>query len=116
MEAIVELSEWQARFFEERVAKPQSGDDGVYFREQVFGAVDVLTGALPELEATLGTANFRFFVREFLSVAQPGDALGHSLVAPFLEFLSGRDELRSLDHVQQSIVEARASAYEPSRS
>ena len=69
-----------------------------------------------ELEATIGTANFRFFVREFLSVVQPGDALGHSLIAPFLEFLSGRDELRSLDHVQQSIVEARASAYGPSRS
>lgn len=102
------LSEWQARFFAERVARPESGDAGVYFREQVFGAVDVLNGALPELEATLGTQNFRFFVKEMLASHPPRDALGYSLIAPFLDFLEAREELRAVDHVQRLIADERA--------
>ena len=100
------LSEWQARFFAERVVQPQSGDDGVYFREQVFGAVDVLSGVLPDLEALLGAHNFRYFVREMLSEQQPRDALGTSLIVPFLEFLARRRELRELEHIQQAIAKA----------
>ena len=38
-------------------------------------------------ERWLGEQNFRFFVRELLAVTQPCDALGTSLIAPFLEFL-----------------------------
>jgi hypothetical protein len=104
----MQLSEWQAEFFAERVATPNSGEAGVYFREQVFGAVDVLSGALPDLEATLGAQNFRFFVREMLTVHQPSDALGHSLVLPFLDFLESRDELAELDRVRRAIEDARA--------
>lgn len=87
------LSNRQERFFSERVYDRSSGPDGVYFREQVFGALSVLSEALPEVEASLGEANLRYFVREFLSNAQPRDALGTSLVEPFLSFLRGRPEL-----------------------
>ena len=65
----------------------------MYFREQVFGALSVLSEALPEVEASLGETNFRYFVREFLSSAQPSDAMGTSLVEPFLSFLRARPEL-----------------------
>ncbi|MGB3052966.1 MAG: hypothetical protein WBB42_18330 [Polyangiales bacterium] len=87
------LSEWQARFFSERVSARSSGREGVYFREQVFGALAVLSEALPELEASLGKSNFRYFVREFLSSTSPQDAFGTTLVEPFLSFLEGRPEL-----------------------
>ncbi len=87
------LSDWQARFFDERVCEPASGREGVYFREQVFGALDVLEKALPEVQESLGEQNFRFFVREFLRTTQPCDALGTSLIAPFEEFLKTRPEL-----------------------
>lgn len=87
------LSEWQARFFSERVSARCSGPEGVYFREQVFGALSVLSEALPEVQATLGESNFRYFVREFLSGTQARDALGTSLVEPFLSFLEDRPEL-----------------------
>jgi hypothetical protein len=89
----VHLSEWQARFFSERVSARSAGPEGVYFREQVFGALDVLSEALPEVLASLGEQNFRFFVREFLGTMQPGDALGTSLVQPFLDFLRTRPQL-----------------------
>ena len=94
-----ELQAWQAQFFSERVRVPSSGADGVYFREQVFGALDVLSEALPELQAALGEPNFRFFVRELLTQAQPRDAFGTTLVEPFLRFLLTRPELS--DHPQQ---------------
>jgi len=81
------LSTWQAQFFSDRVCARASGTDGVYFREQVFGALAVLSEALPDLQTTLGEQNFRFFVREFLSTQQPQDALGTTLIEPFLEFL-----------------------------
>lgn len=87
------LAEWQARFFDERVCTPVSGPEGVYFREQVFGALDVLADALPEIQASVGEQNFRFFVREFLRVTQPRDALGTTLVEPFQAFLRTRPEL-----------------------
>jgi len=87
------LSEWQAHFFVERVRDRLSGPEGVYFREQVFGALSVLSEALPEVQANLGESNFRYFVREFLSSSQPEDALGTTLVEPFLKFLEGRPEL-----------------------
>ncbi len=89
------LSNWQVRFFSERVCERSSGNAGVYFREQVFGALAVLSEALPELEDSLGEMNFRYFVREFLSSAQPSDAMGTSLVEPFLSFLRARPELTS---------------------
>lgn len=88
------LSTWQARFFSERVCTQTSGREGVYFREQVFGALAVLSEALPDAQATLGEQNFRFFVREFLNEQQPQDALGTTLVEPFLSFLGARAELR----------------------
>jgi hypothetical protein len=88
-----ELSIWQAQFFLERVCAPSSGRDGVYFREQVFGALAVLSEALPDVQASLGEQNFRFFVREFLSSRQPQDALGTTLIAPFLEFLMAEDAM-----------------------
>ncbi|MBW2160871.1 MAG: hypothetical protein JRH14_13075 [Deltaproteobacteria bacterium] len=87
------LSVWQARFFSERVCTRASGTDGVYFREQVFGALGVLSEALPDVQASLGEQNFRFFVREFLSSRQPQDALGTTLIAPFLEFLLAEDAM-----------------------
>lgn len=87
------LSEWQARFFSERVSAGRSGPEGVYFREQVFGALSVLSEALPEVEASLGESNFRYFVREFLRSTQAQDALGTTLVEPFLSFLEDRPEL-----------------------
>lgn len=62
-------------------------------REQVFGALSVLSEALPELEASLGESNFRYFVREFLRSTQAQDALGTTLVEPFLSFLEDRPEL-----------------------
>jgi hypothetical protein len=65
----------------------------VYFREQVFGALGVLSEALPDVQASLGEQNFRFFVREFLSSRQPQDALGTTLIAPFLEFLLAEDAM-----------------------
>jgi hypothetical protein len=102
----VRLSDWQASFFEERVRKPASGADGVYFREQVFGALEVLSGALPDLEATLGEQNFRFFVRELLVTVQPSDAMGTSLILPFLEFLKKRPELAEIGPVQALVDEA----------
>ena len=97
------LSEWQAEFFERRIETPSSGPDGVYFREQVFGAIDVLSHALPDVEDALGERNFRFFVRELLATTAPRDALGTSLTAPFLEFLASRPELRELESLQQTI-------------
>ena len=81
------LSTWQTQFFSERVCARSSGRDGVYFREQVFGALAVLSEALPDVQAALGEQNFRFFVREFLSSQQPKDALGTTLIEPFLSFL-----------------------------
>ena len=84
------LSDWQARFFEERVETPRSGPDGVYFREQVFGALDVLSSALPEVEEALGAQNFRFFVRELLATTQPTDSMGVSLIPLFQDFLKSR--------------------------
>lgn len=87
------LSEWQARFFSERVSARSSGPEGVYFREQVFGALSVLSEALPEVQSSLGESNFRYFVRELLSSTQVKDALGTSLVEPFLSFLEDRPEL-----------------------
>ena len=78
------LSVWQARFFSERVCTRASGRDGVYFREQVFGALAVLSEALPDVQASLG---------EFLSSRQPQDALGTTLIAPFLEFLLAEDTM-----------------------
>ena len=103
------LSDWQASFFSERVRTPASGTDGVYFREQVFGALQVLSDALPDLEEALGEQNFRFFVRELLATTQPTDAMGTSLIAPFLEFLAEREELASSESVQTSITNARAN-------
>ncbi len=103
------LADWQSAFFAERVAHAASGDDGVYFREQVFGAVEVLSGALPELETLLGARNFRYFVRELLTEHQPKDALGTSLIVPFLDFLETRDELQGLREVEESIQRARES-------
>lgn len=101
------LSRWQARFFTEKVCARSSGRDGVYFREQVFGGLQVLSDALPELYEALGEPNFRFFVREFLTDEQPQDALGTTLVEPFLEFLRDRPELaeipEQLDCVRDSI-------------
>lgn len=87
------LSIWQAQFFSERVCARASGRDGVYFREQVFGALAVLSEALPDVQASLGEQNFRFFVREFLNSRQPQDALGTTLIAPFLEFLLAEDAM-----------------------
>jgi hypothetical protein len=89
------LSSWQLTFFDERARTPASGTDGVYYREQVFGALEVLSDALPEIEEALGANGFRFFVRELLAAAQPTDSLGTSLIEPFLEFLSRRPELSS---------------------
>ena len=85
------LSTWQTQFFSERVCARSSGRDGVYFREQVFGALAVLSEALPDLHEALGEQNFRFFVREFLSNRQPQDALGTTLIEPFLAFLLAED-------------------------
>jgi hypothetical protein len=102
-----QLARWQARFFAERVSARSSGRDGVYFREQVFGGLQVLSDALPELHEALGEANFRFFVREFLTDMQPRDALGVTLVEPFLEFLRVRPELaenpEQLDCIHRAI-------------
>ena len=100
------LSEWQAAFFAERVATAASGREGVYFREQVFGALDVLTDALPELEEALCEQNFRFFVRELLAATQPTDAMAISLIDSFLSFLANREELSGLASVQRLIREA----------
>lgn len=88
------LSEWQAQFFADRVETPASGEEGVYYREQVFGAIEVLAEALPEIAEELGENNFRYFVRELLRETQPKDALGTSLVAPFLNLLRHRPELQ----------------------
>ena len=87
------LSDWQAEFFAARVRTPASGPDGVYYREQVFGALEVLSDALPDVEAALGEQNFRFFVRELLKTRQPGDAMGVTLIEPFLRLLLLRPEL-----------------------
>ncbi len=65
-----QLSAWQAQFFSERVCTRASGPHAVYFREQVFGALDVLSEALPDLQVALGEQNFRFFV------ANDGAAIG----------------------------------------
>lgn len=97
------LAEWQAKFFEERIETPASGADGVYFREQIFGAVDVLSNALPDIEEALGERNFRFFVRELLATTAPHDALGTSLTAPFLEFLASRSELQDVAALQETV-------------
>ena len=88
------LSEWQARFFVDRVQTPASGEKGVYYREQVFGAIEVLSEALPEVVEELGENNFRYFVRELLRETQPTDALGTSLVPRFQAFLKTRPELQ----------------------
>jgi hypothetical protein len=77
--------------FEQWVCAQTSGREGVYFREQVFGALGVLSEALPEVQTALGEQNFRFFVREFLSSRQPQDALGTTLIEPFIEFLLAED-------------------------
>lgn len=90
-----ELASWQAQFFVERVCSPAKGKEGVYFREQVFGALDVLSEALPDLQSALGEQNFRFFVRELLAELQPREAFGTSLIEPFLGFLLARPELSS---------------------
>ena len=103
------LCDWQAAFFAERVRTPASGREGVYFREQVFGALEVLAEALPELEQALGEQTFRFFVREQLATTQPTDAMGASLVAPFVDFLSKREELSGSEPVQALIASARAN-------
>lgn len=104
------LSDWQAEFFEQYVETPRSGADGVYFREQVFGAIDVLSSALPDIADALGEHNFRFFVRELLSTTAPRDALGTSLERPFLEFLASRPELAQLEGLQQTIARRLAAA------
>lgn len=103
------LSDWQARFFAERVRGAASGVEGVYYREQVFGALEVLSGALPDLEEALGEQNFRFFVRELLTQKQPSDAMGTSLIVPFLEFLRARPELAEAERVHE-LVELRLDA------
>jgi hypothetical protein len=87
------LGEWQARFFEQRVLQPVSGPEGVYFREQVFGALAVLEEALPDVLESLGEPNFRFFVRELLATTQPNDALGTTLIPRFLELLETHPKL-----------------------
>jgi hypothetical protein len=111
------LSSWQAQFFSERVRAQSSGSDGVYFREQVFGALDVLSDALPDLQSALGEQNFRFFVRELLQNAQPRDALGTSLVEPFLSFLLNRPELKDhsseLTLVRTTLERVRANSAPP---
>lgn len=101
-----ELQAWQVRFFSERVRTPSSGADGVYFREQVFGALDVLSEALPELRDALGEPNFRFFVRELLTEAQPHDAFGMTLLEPFLQFLLTRPELSEHPQLLQPVRDA----------
>lgn len=103
------LSEWQAEFFEQRVETPRSGADGVYFREQVFGAVEVLSSALPDIVEALGEQNFRFFVRELLTTTAPRDALGTSLERPFLELLATRPELAELDGLQRAVTSRLAA-------
>lgn len=100
------LSRWQARFFTEKVSARSSGREGVYFREQVFGGLQVLSDALPELHEVLGEPNFRFFVREFLADVQPQDALGTTLVQPFLEFLRDRRELAEIPEQLDCIHDA----------
>lgn len=108
------LSDWQASFFAERVQTPASGHEGAYFREQVFGALEVLSDALPELEAALGQQNFRYFVRELLRETQPRDAMGTSLFEPFLSFLQARPELSDqaplLDLVHRALERARENS------
>ena len=94
------LSSWQAEFFAERVETPASGREGVYFREQVFGALDVLSEALPNLLEALGEQNFRFFVRELLRETQPTDTMGTSLIVPFLELVLARPELTEEEMVR----------------
>ena len=101
------LEGWQSQFFAERVASPASGAEGVYFREQVFGALDVLSTALPDLEEALGEPNFRYFVRELLSTTQPTDAMGTSLIPAFLDLLHRRPELSNLERLQVLIAKAR---------
>ena len=64
-----------------------SGPEGVYYREQVFGALQILSDALPEVQEELGEPNFRFFVREFLKENRLADALGTTMVTPFVDFL-----------------------------
>lgn len=103
------LSDWQADFFSKRVRAPASGRDGVYFREQVFGALEVLSEALPDLEEALGEQNFRFFVKELLATTQPTDSMGTTLIEPFLEFLSKRHELAGSESAQTLITNARAN-------
>ena len=102
------LCDWQARFFTDRVRRAASGPDGVYYREQVFGALDVLSAALPKLEEALGEPNFRYFVRELLGETQPTDAMGTSLVMSFLDLLLERPELRDAETVRARVRRARA--------
>ena len=111
------LSDWQSAFFAARVQTPASGREGVYFREQVFGALEVLRDALPDLEAVLGEQGFRFFVRELLAEVQPRDAMGTSLIEPFLELLLHRPELSQddpvLDLVRAALETIRADSASP---
>ena len=104
------LCDWQARFFAERVQTPASGVEGVYYREQVFGALEVLGRALPDLEEALGEENFRFFVRELMMETQPSEAMGTSLIVPFLHFLRARSELAEAEPLH-ALLELRLDAF-----
>ena len=107
------LSAWQAHFFSGRVCEPTSGPEGVYFREQVFGALGVLSEALPDVQASLGEQNFRFFVREFLQTRQPQDALGTTLIEPFRSFLRDRPELAGAGRAAVRVAAEGENGSEP---
>ena len=110
-----DLAAWQREFFSERVQRAASGTEGTYFREQVFGALDVLSDALPDVHLALGEQNFRFFVRELLTECQPMDALGTTLIEPFLRFLRNRPELMG-DPVLEERIQGAIDALNGARS
>ena len=111
----LDLAAWQRAFFSERVQGAASGAEGTYFREQVYGALDVLSDALPDVHVALGERNFRFFVRELLRERQPSDALGTTLIEPFLRFLRNRSEL-SDDPLLEERVQAAIHALESAKA
>ena len=96
------LADWQRAFMSE-VRQPKSPDFDVYYRDQVFAAVDVLEAHFPVTSEVLGR-NFRYFVREMVGTQLSRDVHGLSWVAAFAVFLGGRPELDT--HPNRTQLEA----------
>lgn len=88
-----DLHEWQRSVMKE-VHCPTRAPFRSFHDDQVYGALALLEDNLPETAAILGP-NFRWFVRELVTEADPccRDVHGYSWIPAFVRFLENRPEL-----------------------